>query len=340
MIAPREFAFRDVVIVADILDASTATDDFHNRRDLEQTETTTLQALKDAIGALGLRSHHYRDPRELSENASRHRDDIVWSIYGGENSRNRMALVPAICETHHLNYVGLDVYGRIICQDKEISKRLASDCGLTTPPYRLLRSERDLNVIGHFPLPFVIKPLMEGSSIGISQQNLVHESNNGIALARDLLSTFTQPVMVEGFVGGREVSYCSIEANPVAYWSLAEVTVTGREDYFEDHLFDAEEKQFRRLPRDVRTIDGLLLEADRAPLERFLSTLGRYGYCRVDGKLYDGHFVFLEVSPDAWIAPRGAFAQSFTNKGWSYTDVIAAVLSSAAIGPPNPPSNG
>jgi D-alanine-D-alanine ligase len=340
MVSTRKFAFRDVVIVADIFDPSISSEAFHNRRDLEQTEAATLAALKNAVDSLGLRSHHYTHPRELSENASHHRDDIVWSIYGGESSRNRMALVPAICETHGLRYIGLDVYGRVICQDKEISKRLASECGLCTPTYRLLRTERDLATIERFPLPCVIKPVMEGSSIGITQENLVRDASSGTALARQLIATFKQPVMIEQFVGGKEVSYCSIEARPTELWALAEVTVMGYDDYFHEHLFDAEEKQFRRLPRDVRTIDNLLVDTDKANLQAFLRTLGRYSYCRVDGKLHNGQFVFLEISPDAWLAPRGAFAQSFTNKGWNYTDVIAAVLSSAAIDPPNPRANG
>jgi D-alanine-D-alanine ligase len=321
--------FRDVILVADSQHSTNSTIPTHRRRDLEKSEDSTVAALLSAFRELGITVHHYKEPSELGANAKHHREDLVFSIYGGEKSRNRMALVPAICEAHGLRYVGPDVYTTIICQDKEISKNLAHESGLTTPRHRIVRTKEDFGSIRSFSPPFVVKPLLEGSSIGISQKNLIFKEQDGIAFAEDLLITFEQPIMIEEFIGGREVSYNSIESQPVNLWSYSEIHVAGQEDYFDSHLFDADEKLHRHLPRTVRTIDSELSETDKTHIDRFLAAVGKYGYCRVDGKHYKGKFVFLEVTPDAWIAPGGAFAASFINKGWSYADVISKVLASA-----------
>lgn len=330
----KSFNFRHVVLVADTFENSGGPDSLvHMRQDLEMTDEITMGALLEAFSELGLKVHHYRDPKSLAENAKEHERDLVLSIYGGKDSRNRMALVPAVCEVHGLAYVGPDVYGRVICQDKEVSKNLARECGLDTPRHRIIRGPEDLEAIGCFPPPYVVKPLMEGSSIGIGPSNLVREGEDGAGVARRLLEELGHPIMVEAFVGGLEVSYNCIEASPENAWAYSEIHVEGMDDYFDSHLFDADEKLNRRLPRKVRTIDGELNETDRWRLNQLLAMIGRFGYCRVDGKHRAGRFVFIELTPDAWIAPTGAFAGSFINKGWSYAEVIAAVLSSAALAP-------
>lgn len=330
----KHYPFRDVVLIADYLDVSLPGDvPAYLRQDLEMTSEATLQTLLSTFAELGLQVHHYRDPKALGWNAERHVNDLVLSIYGGQGSRNRMALVPAICEANGLRYIGPDVYGRIICQDKEVSKNLARECGIEAPLHRIVRRLDDLGVVDYFPKPFVVKPVMEGSSIGIGPHSLIHEGEDGADIARRLLQEFKQPVLIEAFVGGREVSYNCIEAEPENLWSYSEIHVEGRDGYFNSHLFDADEKLHRRLPRRVHTIDQELDDEDRKRLNKLLTMIGRFGYCRIDGKHNEGRFVFIEITPDAWIGPTGALAASFMNKDWSYANVIEAILFSATLNP-------
>jgi D-alanine-D-alanine ligase len=330
MVRPgSDFSFRDVVLVADV-EEEAPRPEVDQRRDLEKTDASTLQILLKAIRALGLRVHHYGSPGELARAAHKHSDDVVLTIYGGQNSRNRMALVPAICETFGLRFVGPDVYGRIIAQDKEVSKRLAVDIGLRTPPWRVVRSEADVDRLASLQGFHVAKPLMEGSSIGITSRSLQGASSELQAVALDLIRRFNQPVIVEAFVPGREVSYVKIESPSDDLWALSEVVIAGQPEYFETRLFDVHEKLHRSPQRSVANIDGELLIEDKISLDRLLRTFGRYGYCRIDGRLKDGEFHFIEMTPDAWLAPGGQFAMAFTEKGWSYPEVIAAVLASEA----------
>lgn len=336
----RRFDFRSVVLVADVMREAPTRKQMHQRSDLEMSEESTIEALSEALNSLGLTIHHYQSPASLGLNAAKHRDDIVLTIYGGRESRNRMALVPAICEAYGLRYIGPDTYGRIICQDKEISKNLAKDCGLPTPLWRIFRKPADIGFVEGFPLPFVAKPLLEGSSIGISPRNLVRSAANGVSLCLELMDTFQQPVMIEEFVPGKEVSFNCIESVPSPLTAYSEIVIEGDPDYFDEHLFDADEKQHRRLPRRVRTIDSELHHDDRAQLEKLLAVISPFGYCRVDGKHRDGRFVFLEITPDAWIAPKGAFASSFMNQGMTYEEVIASLLASAPPVPLSRSANG
>lgn len=335
----RVFSGPPVVVVADeIVDRNFGP--LWSRRNLEQSDQQTVQQLLNAIEALNREVVHYQTPQELADNASRHRDAVVLSIFGGEVSRNRMALVPAICETYGLSFIGPDVYGRVIAQDKEVSKRLALDVGLRTPPWRIVRNITDLNGVFSLTLPCVVKPLLEGSSIGIAQKSLVRTYDDAAELARELLEAMEQPVLIEEFVAGREVAFVAIQSREGQHTAYSEVVVEGSPDFFLQTLFDAEEKANRTHGRTVRNIDSELDDEDQQRLVSFLQAFGTFGYCRIDGRHADGKFHFLEMTPDAWIDPLGQFAMAFTERGWTYEDVIRAVLTSTVEVPPSRSASG
>lgn len=325
---PKPFSFRGVALVADVaLDDGnqTATS---TRRDLELTDLATLDALVTAIKAQGLSVTHYESPDALARNAEQHRDHVVLSIYGGQGSRNRMVLVPAVCEAFGLRFIGPDAYGRFAAQDKEVSKRLALDCGLRTPTWRVLRTPEDVARLTPQSVPAVVKPLMEGSSIGIGPDSLVRDLASAQRVALRLLREFDQPVMIESFVAGREVALVAIEQGKDIAWAYTEVVIDGQPEFFEQRLFDATEKVHRTQGRTVRDIDAELAPDDAEAIKRLLKIFSPFGYARVDGRHANGQFHFIEFTPDAWIDPRGQFAMGFTEKGWSYDEVIAAVLAS------------
>jgi D-alanine-D-alanine ligase len=241
-----------------------------------------------------------------------------------------MALVPAICETFDLTYVGPDVYGRIICQDKEVSKAIAVQAGLKTPPHRIVRSEDDLTSVQDFPLPYVVKPLWEGSSIGIGEDSLVHLRKAGEALLKELLRSLKQPLMVEAFIPGREVSWCFIEGpKEIQLRSFAEVLWNNDPEYFDRNLYDAQHKFLAEHNKVVRNIESELSAEDNDALERLIQLTSPLGYGRVDGKFWNGEFVFLEITPDAWLGPTGTFASGFLHTGFSFPEVIRRLLLSA-----------
>lgn len=332
----RTFDFRGVVVVADLWEEEGAAGVQENsdRRDLEQTERFVLDELVTVIRSLGFSVRHYESPAELALHADEHGSDVVLSIYGGNSSRSRMAVTPAVCEAFGLKFIGPDAYGRIVAQDKEIAKRLALNCGILTPAWRVIRSETEAASAARLTPPVVVKPLLEGSSIGISAKSLQSTAEGAHEVAMDLLRKFSQPVMVEQFVPGREVSYTKIESGSADHWGLSEVVIAGDSGYFNHRLLHADAKIVRDPRRTVRNIDYALAPEDKAAIDRYLGAFGSYGYCRVDGRLCDGRFHFLELTPDAWLGRTGQFVKSYTEKGWRYEQVIAAILASTRTAPP------
>ena len=132
------FEFKRIVLVVDVNEEALKSNKGIDRRlDLEKTGVETLRNLKEAILANSLDCIVLNHPSELSARGFLDENDLVLSIYGGEISRNRMSLVPAVCEAHGISYIGPDAYGRVICQDKAVSKSLALEAGFKAPKHRL-----------------------------------------------------------------------------------------------------------------------------------------------------------------------------------------------------------
>jgi D-alanine-D-alanine ligase len=324
--ANGRFPFSHIVLIADLALEEPEVP-LYLRRNLEQSSQEGINRLCATITNLGLEVTHYTHPRLLAENASAHRDHVVLSIFGGEVSRNRMALVPAICETMGISYIGPDTYGRIVCQDKEISKSLAAEAGLTVAPHRIIRAHHDLRKLSDFPTPFVAKPLWEGSSIGIGPDNLVRDPRVGVQLVSRILEEFQQPILVESFIPGREVSYCFIDApGELAVRSLAESVWEDDSEHYDSNLFDSLHKQVAREKQVIRAINSELDNTTAASLETLVTFIRPVGYGRIDGKLKNGIFTFIEATPDAWLGYTGSFINSFRDMGIPYEEVIARVL--------------
>lgn len=331
---------KTVLLVADLAAEEGGATPAEDRRDLEKSSMKTVTAIVNAIGQLGLSVVHLQTLEELSNRAALHDDgDLVLSIYGGERSRNRMALVPAMCEGLSVRFVGPDAFGRLYCQDKELSKRLAVQCGMLTPRSQLVHSHADLARVAPDSFPVVVKPNLEGSSIGISRRSLTPDAEQVREVAAELLHRFQQPVLVEEFVPGREVSYNMIEVEGGVIGRLAEIRLDADPHYFDDRLFCAEEKA-AWAEIEVIPLDDSCVATDLEALHRLATSLGHFGYCRVDGKLHDGRFHFIELTPDAWLDPRGAFPLAFTKAGWSYPEVLAKVLASERVARPHRSSSG
>lgn len=244
---------------------------------------------------------------------------LVMTIYGGAGSRNRMALVPAVCEAFSLPFMGADAYARVICQDKYLSKQIAREFSLESSPAVLIRSCDDLLLIRGLAQHLVVKPNLEGSSIGIGARNLVHGHGAAMALADELLTRLEQPILVEEFMPGREVSFCiSGTAREVNFLEAIEDVNRTQSHFFSDKLYTADLKQNSWRDMGHEHVTSEISPSLRANLTRLFHGLGKLDYIRIDCRIEDGRCQLVELTPDPFLAVDGSFGQAFEMSGLGY----------------------
>ena len=270
------------------------------------------------------------EPKHLLGLHAFHPLPMIMTIYGGARSRNRMALVPAICEALGIPYMGADAYARIVCQDKYLSKIFAREIGLDSSPAALIRDHADLPLINALTPRLVVKPNLEGSSIGISNQNLVETRQEAIKLAAELLEQFEQPILVEEFMPGREVCFCLSGSNKsVNFMEAVESIHLEQDAFFLNQLYTADIKQNRWNEMGHKLVTDQMATDLRDCLSRLFFCLGKIDYVRVDCRINDGNCKLIEITPDPFMARDGSFGEAFELSGLGYADGLRLLVTNS-----------
>jgi D-alanine-D-alanine ligase len=101
-------------------------------------------------------------------------------------------------------YQGAGVLGSALAMDKNIAKIMYRQVGLSVPDWEMVGPGFDEpdGLVARLGLPLVIKPLRQGSSLGMSIVDSMAELKVGLGKAFE----FDDRVMVEKFIAGREIT--------------------------------------------------------------------------------------------------------------------------------------
>jgi D-alanine-D-alanine ligase len=166
----------------------------------------TIDAIAQALENLGHQVERVGHRGQLAQAlAFGQRYDLVFNIAEGVFGPSREALVPALCELYRQPYTFSDPLTCALTLDKAMAKRIVRDAGLPTAPFALVEEEGQAQEIP-FAGPYFLKPVAEGSSKGISLDSAVAERSQLPTACAQLLRRFGQPVLVERFLPGREVT--------------------------------------------------------------------------------------------------------------------------------------
>ena len=115
----------------------------------------------------------------------------------------------ATLEELEIPYVGSDTFTIAVAADKSLAKRLWQRAGLPTSPFYVARSEKDCKVFRDdppFEYPLFIKPVAGRGSAGINEASVVGDYGQLVSGVVERLKTIGQPVLIEKFLQGREIT--------------------------------------------------------------------------------------------------------------------------------------
>jgi D-alanine-D-alanine ligase len=148
----------------------------------------------------------------------------------------------AILDELEIPYVGSEVIGCVIATDKALAKELWSKNNLPTSPFVVANSIEDCIIFKKSPpfeYPLFIKPSKGRGSSGIDDSSLINSYEELVKGVKKRLDTIKQPVLIERFLDGREIT-CGIigNGNKVRALPLLEVIHKGRDKFL---TFDKKE---------------------------------------------------------------------------------------------------
>ncbi len=251
--------------------------------------------------------------------------DAVFNALHGSPGED--GTVQGLLELMGIPYTHSGVMASAIAIDKPMTKRLVETAGVRTPKGRVI-SVGELGNGHPMPAPYVVKPVAEGSTVGVY---IVRPGENLPAL--DASWSFGDHLLVEEYIAGRELT--------VGVMGDRALGVT--EIQFAGGIFDFTAKYTAGHAQHVLPAQIPQAVADEAMRWALIAhrTLGCRGISRSDFRYDDKRpgtsgLYFLELNSQPGFTPISLVPEQAQRVGISFTQLVTWLVENASCERPRP----
>ena len=302
---------------------------FSEEETAEFDSAETIRAIDGTLNDLGHETDRIGNIKNLINRLiAGDRWDMVFNIAEGLRGFGREAQVPAMLDAFDIPYTFSDPLVLSLTLHKAMTKHVIRDHGIITPDFCVVMTESDISGV-NLPFPLFAKPVAEGTGKGITHHSKILTKNELISVSRRLLSEYQQPVLVETFLPGRELTV-GIMGTGRDSAVIGVMEIIQRDNAEPDVYSYRNKERYKDLVEYRLANDGIAEKAG----EMALAVWRRLG-CRDAGRVdlradADGVPNFMEVNPLAGLHPQHSdLCINASMVGISYTALIEAIISSA-----------
>jgi D-alanine-D-alanine ligase len=247
--------------------------------------------------------------------------DVVFNALHGRFGED--GTIQGVLDWLAIPYTHSGVRASALAMDKEAAKALFTFAGLPVARGRTV-SIADLEAVDPLPLPYVVKPLNEGSSVGVE---IVRNGDNRRAeIARDW--RFGPFALVEEYVPGRELTVGVMGDRALAVTEILAVA----NDFYDYESKYADHGSRHIIPAMVHPVAyAHAMEVAVAAHQ----ALGCRGASRCDFRYDDtigepGRLVLLEINTQPGLTPTSLLPEQAAHLGMSFPRLCTWMVENAA----------
>jgi D-alanine-D-alanine ligase len=260
--------------------------------------------------------------RDVAQRLAELKPDVVFNALHGTPGED--GTVQGMMDLMGLRYTHSGLETSVIAIDKELTKMVLVPHGVRMPAGRVISSE-SLHQEDPIPRPYVVKPINEGSSVGVAI--VTEDGNYGNPVGRDVPGPWHEfdDLLAEPFIRGRELTVAVIDGEPLAVTEL--VPKAGFYDYaakytdgLTQHICPAQ------IPYEIAS--AMMDMAARAH-----QLLGCKGASRSDFRWDDQQgeagIYLLEVNTQPGMTPLSLVPEQAKLKGIAYGELVERLIEEA-----------
>jgi D-alanine-D-alanine ligase len=287
-----------------------------------EVSLTSGNGVADALESRGHRVTRIDMDRDVARRLAEAAPDVVFNALHGTPGED--GSVQGLMDLMGLKYTHSGLAASVIAIDKELTKLVLVPHGLRMPAGRIVDSE-SLYVADPLPRPYVLKPVNEGSSVGVA---IIREGgNHGDPISRGAEGPWQQfdRLLAEPFIRGRELTVAVLDDAVLAVTELR--PRSGFYDYdakytegMTEHVCPAD------IPDEIRDLAlRMALDAHRI--------LGCRGASRSDFRWDDESGVdglyLLEVNTQPGMTPLSLVPEQARVRGIDYAELVERIVEAA-----------
>jgi len=242
------------------------------------------------------------------------RPDAVFNALHGRFGED--GCVQGLLDILDIPYTHSGLLASALAMDKAMAKRLFAAAGIPVAEHKIVSSDEILagDVMDR---PYVIKPLNEGSSVGV---HIVPEGDNE-ALFNDAGWPYGGRVMVEKFIPGRELTVSVMGGRALAVTEI----LTGREFYDYDAKYEDGGSR-HVIPAEI---DADVSEEAMRLAVLAHQTLGCRGVSRADFRYGGDGLYLLEINTQPGMTQTSLVPEQALHAGISFQELVVWMVDNA-----------
>ena len=276
----------------------------------------------DALEARGHRVSRIDMGRDVALRLAEAAPDVVFNALHGAPGED--GSVQGMMDLMGLAYTHSGMITSVIAIDKELTKQALVPHGIPMPGGRMVASE-DLYSGDPLPRPYVLKPVNEGSSVGVAI--VTNEGNYGNPISREARGPWQEfeRLLAEPFIRGRELTTAVLGDRALMVTELKP----------KSGFYDFDAKYTDGLTEHVcpAEIPDEIAEACKDIALRSHRLLGCRGTSRSDFRWDDTQGVeglfLLEVNTQPGMTPLSLVPEQARHCGMSYGELVEAIIAEA-----------
>src|SRR5436305_7347488 len=260
--------------------------------------------------------------RDVARRLAELKPDVVFNALHGTPGED--GTVQGMMDLMGLKYTHSGLTTSAIAIDKELTKLVLVPHGIRMPSGKVVSSE-SLFQEDPLPRPYVVKPVNEGSSVGVAI--VTEEGNTGNPIGRDVPGPWGEfdELLAEPFITGRELTVAVLGGEPLAVTELK--PNAGFYDYaakytdgLTQHICPAE------IPYEIAR--GMMDMAGRAHQLLGCKGASRSDF-RWDDELGEAGIYLLEVNTQPGMTPLSLVPEQAKLKGIPYGELVERLIEEA-----------
>ena len=278
--------------------------------------TAALEKAGYAVATIDVR----REARTLVAGIEATKPAVVFNaLHGrfGEDGR-----VQGLLDIMGIPYTHSGMLASALAMDKPVAKRLFADAGIPVPEGRVV-TRAEASAADVYPRPYVLKPLNEGSSVGV---HIVKQGDNADPLGGNEW-TFGEQVLAEKFIPGREITVAVMGDR-----ALGVTEITSDRGFYDYTAKYAPGGSHHLLPAPLPP--DIYAEAQRLAVLAH-DTLGCRGVSRADLRYDDtrsgerGRLYVLEVNTQPGMTDTSLVPELAAHAGISFPELVTWMVENA-----------
>lgn len=260
-----------------------------------------------------------RNMSKLVESFNTHKPDVVLNILHGRWGED--GCIQGLLEMMNIPYSHSGVLGSALAMNKVVARNICEINGIRVPEGCVAKLS-DVCAGRVMKPPFVIKPIGEGSSIGVY---VIFDETTPLPKSEEW--TFENEVLVERYIPGREVHVAVLDGKAVGTIELK--TDNSFYDYEAKYTNG---KAVHLVPAPIHE-DALTQVLDWA--EKAHNALKCRGVSRSDFRYDDtkgepGQLYYLETNPQPGLTPLSLVPEIVAHVGMSYAQLVQWMIEDAS----------